>query len=106
MLCIKLKLIIFCCKIYFPCFILLFTLHVHCTMQLYTMKLVFYRFSVLYVNKSIKQGKYILQQKINTYNFFTIKENKKKHICNTILLSDTDPYQGGKLCGFSGFGSG
>ena len=78
MLCIKLKLIIFCCKIYLACFILLFTL-------LYTMLLVDHLtvFSVLYVqlyftfyvNKSIKQGEYLLQQKIITYNFFTIKEN-------------------------------
>ena len=48
-------------------------------------------YCTFYVNKSIKQGKYILQQKIITYNFFTIKF-KKKHICNTILTYFCKPY--------------
>ena len=84
MLCIKLKLIIFCCKIYLPCFILLFTLHVHCTIQLYTTMFVFDRFLctlctvVLYIlcKQKYQAGWiYVTTENNIIFNLFKIKEN-------------------------------
>ena len=79
MLCIKLKLILFCCKIYLACFTLclhyMYIVLYNCTLccLFLTVFSVLYvqLYCTFYVNKSIKQGEYMLQQKIITYNFFS-----------------------------------